>query len=324
MNIAIMGAGAVTKAFMGLLESPNSTGVQDLKVKYVFNSKGGVYDEAGIGKFKNISEHKAYTPGLSIKDVKPNEVDVVVDLKSTDLASAEKDFDVCAQILKDGMSLVSGNKGPVVYGYKRLKNLAQASGVHFLCSCACAAALPSVIVGIDAHAGSKIHSFEGIVNGTTNYIISKMEAGISYDAALKAAQDEGIAEKNPANDVEGTDTVIKTVMLANIIWDTEVSVESATVTGIDRLTGDDIQRAAREGKKIKLIGRATLNGSGTPQITVAPEAIGPEHLLYATSGKYKTIVFSSNNMGNVMISGSSSLKGAAAAVLRDIVGGVRI
>ena len=319
MNIAIMGAGAVAKAFMGLLESPNSTGVQDLKVKYVFNSRGGVYDEVGIGQFKNISEHKAYTPGLSIKDVKPSEIDVVVDLKSTDLANAEKDFDVCARILKDGMSLVSGNKGPVVYGYKRLKNFAEASGVRFLCGCACAAALPSTIVGIDAHAGSKIHSFEGIVNGTTNYIISKMEVGIPYDAALKAAQDEGIAEKNPAYDVEGTDTAIKTVMLANIIWETELSVESATVTGINKLTNDDVKCAAQEGKKIKLIGRATLSGNGAPQVTVAPEAISPEHLLYATSGKYKTIVFGSNNMGNVMISGSSSLNGAAAAVLRDIV-----
>ena len=319
MNIAIIGAGAVAKTFLELLESPDSENVSNLKVKYVFNSKGGVFDPAGIALFDELSAHKNFTLGLSVKDIDLAEVDLVVDLKSTDLKNAEADFETCAWVLKNGKHLVNGNKGPVVYGHKKLKALADANGVQFLCGCATAAALPSVIVGKDAHAGSKIHAFEGIVNGTTNYILSKMEEGISYDDVLKLAQDAGIAEKNPAYDVEGIDTAIKTVMLANIVWGMEIKIEDAAVIGIDKLTLDDIKKAAGEGKKFKLIGSAVKGNDGKVVVNIAPTAISKEHLLYATDQKFKAIVFKSANMGDVLISGSSSLKGAAAAVLRDIV-----
>ena len=319
MNIAIIGAGAVAKTFIKLLASPDSDRVNDLNVVYVFNSKGGVYRKEGIETFESLTDCEGFTPGLSFKNADRKEIDLVIDLKSTDLKNAGKDFAVCAEILKSGIHLVSGNKGPVVYGYKKLKAIARTNGVQFLCGCATAAALPSVIVGKEAHAGSKIHSFEGIVNGTTNYIISQMEAGTAYEAALKRAQAEGIAEKNPAYDVEGIDTAIKTVMLANIIWDMELTLEQASVTGIDKLTPDDIRRANDKGEKIKLIGKAALKDNGEAEITIAPTSVSKSHLLYATDEKYKAIVFRSNNMGSVLISGSSSLKGAAAAVLRDVV-----
>jgi len=316
-NIAIIGAGAVCKTFIELLYSPDSRDVEDIKVKYVFNSKGGVYAEDGMRPFTNLAEYEGFTTGLNIGDIVG--IDLVIDLKSTDLLDAGKDFEVCAGLLKKGIHLVSGNKGPVVYGYKWLKALAKKSGAKFLCGSAAAAALPSIIVGVDAHAGSKIEAFEGIVNGTTNYIISKMEAGIPYEAALKLAQDEGIAEKNPAYDVEGIDTAIKTVMLANILWDLEMQVEDAKVEGIDKLTIEEIENAAKEKKKIKLIGKAEFRLNGAPKLSVGPVAVDSKHLLYATDEKYKAIVYKSGNLGNILISGASSLKGAAAAVLRDVV-----
>jgi len=319
MNIAIIGAGAVARTFVSLLKSPDSESVENIKVKYVFNSTGGVFAENGIEPFEKLSDHENFTKALTIKDIDRAKIDLVIDLKSTDLQNAEKDFNICADMLRKGLHLVSGNKGPVVFGYKKLKTIAKENNVQFLCGCATAAALPSVIVGQDAHSGSKIHAFEGIVNGTTNYIISKMEAGVSYEAALKLAQDEGIAEKNPAYDVEGIDTAIKTVMLANIIWDMEVTMAQASVTGIGKLTLEDIHLAAEKGEKIKLIGKAALNDKGEPEITIAPTSIPGSHLLYATDEKYKAIVFKSGNMGNVLISGASSLKGAAAAILRDVV-----
>jgi len=109
------------------------------------------------------------------------------------------------------------------------------------------------------------------------------------------------------------------VMLANILWDLEMSVEDAKVSGIDKLTIEDIENAAQKGEKIKLIGKAVLNDKGMPEISVAPTVVNSKHLLYATDEKYKAIVFKSGNLGNILISGASSLKGAAAAVLRDVV-----
>ena len=319
MNIAIIGAGAVARTFMELLSSDDSESVENIKVLYIFNSRGGVYDKNGVTSFGKLTDLPDFTPNLSIHSADLSGIDLVIDLKSTDMAEAKTDFETCAALLEKGIHLVSGNKGPVVYGYKKLSDLARKNGVRFMCGCACAAALPSVIVGLDAHAGSKISSFEGIVNGTTNYIISNMEAGVSYEAALKLAQDEGIAEKNPSYDVEGIDTAIKTVMLANIIWGTELTLDQVSVTGIDKLSLDDIRRASEKGEKIKLIGKAVQGENGTPIVTVAPTSLPKSHLLYHTDEKYKAIVFDSKNMGNVLISGASSLKGAAAAILRDVV-----
>jgi len=319
MNIAIIGAGAVAKTFIELLASPDSSGVSDIRVKYVFNSKGGVFDKNGLKGIGSLNEHPSFALGLGIKDINLAEIDLVVDLKSTDLKNAQVDFETCAWVLENGKHLVNGNKGPVVFAYKKLKTIADNNGVQFLCGCATAAALPSVIVGKDAHAGSKIHAFEGIVNGTTNYILSKMEEGIAYPDALKLAQEAGIAEKNPAYDVEGIDTAIKTVMLANIVWDMEISIDEASVWGIDKLSLDDIKQAADNGMKYKLIGSAVKDEAGKVTINISPTAIPKNHLLYATDQKFKAIVFKSANMGDVLISGSSSLKGAASAVLRDVV-----
>jgi len=319
MNIAIIGAGAVAKTFIELLTSPDSENVKGIKVKYIFNSKGGVFVEDGVKPFDNLAAHPSFVLGLSIKDADLAEIDLVVDLKSTDLQNAQADFDICEWVLENGKHLVNGNKGPVVFGHKRLKTIADANGVQFLCGCATAAALPSVIVGKDAHAGSKIHAFEGIVNGTTNYILSKMEENIAYPDALKLAQEAGIAEKNPAYDVEGIDTAIKTVMLANIVWDMEISIDEASVAGIDKLSLGDIKDAAKDGMKYKLIGSAVKDEAGKVTINIAPTAIPKNHLLYATDQKFKAIVFKSANMGDILVSGSSSLKGAAAAVLRDVV-----
>ena len=332
MNLAMLGAGAVAKTFMELIESSDSNLEENkinIKVKYMFNSKGGVFAENGIepklfSRGYDIFTHPLYKAGLNIADIDKKEIDLLVDLKSTDLAKASEDFATCMDFLGCGVHVVCGNKAPVVYGYKKLAQQAKANNVQFACGCAACAALPSIIVGEYGHAGSKINSFQGIVNGTTNYILSKMERGMTYENALNCAKDEGIAEKDPSYDVSGLDTAIKTVMLANILWKTEFKVEDAQMEGIDKLTQKDVEHAASQSKKIKLIGSALIDKSGKMSAKVEPLAISSEHLLYSTDQKYKAIVFDSNNLGSVLIAGSSSLKGAASAVLRDIVNiGVR-
>ena len=327
MNLAVLGAGAVAKTFMELLASDDSNFMDNginIKVKYIFNSKGGIFDENGIepklfSREYDISSHELYKNGLSIEDIDKKKIDLLVDLKSTNLAKAVEDFNTCMDFLAEGIHVVCGNKAPAVYGYKKLTEQAKAHNVSFACGCAACAALPSIIVGQHGHAGSKISSFQGIVNGTTNYILSKMEGGMPYEDALNCAKDEGIAEKDPSYDVSGLDTTIKTVMLANILWGGELKVEDAQMEGIDKLTLTDMEEAAAQGKKIKLIGTASIGENGEISVKVGPTAVSNGHLLYATDQKYKAIVFNSNNLGSVLISGSSSLKGAASAILRDIV-----
>ena len=327
MSIAVIGAGAVAKTFMELLESPDSNLAENkinIKVKYMLNSKGAIFDKNGIdpklfSRDYDISTHDLYKSGLSIADIDKEEIDLLVDLKSTVLEKAAEDFNICMDFLAGGIHVVCGNKAPAVYGYKKLAAQAKAHNVRFACGCAACAALPSIIVGQLGHGGSKISSFQGIVNGTTNYILSKMESGMSYEDALGCAQDEGIAEKDSSYDTSGLDTTIKTVMLANILWGSELKIEDAQMEGIDKLTLKDMEAAAGEGKKIKLIGAAYVDENGTPHVKVGPVAVEEGHLLYATDQKYKAIAFNSNNLGSVLISGSSSLKGAASAILRDIV-----
>jgi homoserine dehydrogenase len=165
-------------------------------------------------------------------------------------------------------------------------------------------------------------AFESIVNGTTNYVISLMEGGMDYSAALAQAQAEGIAEKNPEYDVKGIDTAIKTVMLTNILLDAEYSLDDIDIKGIDGLSLADIQKAAETGARYKLIGRSVLS-CGKARMTVAPEAVKSDHLLHNISGKFKAVDFLTDTFGHIIVSGASSLDGAAGAILRDVVNIIR-
>ena len=250
--------------------------------------------------------------------------DVLVEATPTNLIDGEPGRTHLLGALEQGMEVVSANKGPLVLYYREIHDLArhQGCGVHI--SAATAAALPTVDVGEVCLAGSRVLAIEGILNGTTNYILSRMQSeGCTYETALKAAQVQGIAETDPRLDVEGWDTANKLILIANRIFGTTLGPQDVTVQGITRITPTEIASAAQAGQVIKLIGTAERRG-GEVRLSVAPRSLDVCHPLATIHGSEKGVSYLTDTMDRITVMGGrSSPQGAGAALLKDLINACR-
>jgi len=334
MNIALIGCGGVGKSFIKLLQEKEqyliNQGV-DISLKYVIGSKGGVYNPQEIDK-KDLLDFMAsekditkYSKGgvnkLSIDDIIDNkDVDMLIELTPTNKETGEPGMTHITKALDNGISVVTGNKGPIMLAYKRLKAIAKANSAQLAIGCTTGGALPSINAGIMDLAGSRILSIEGVLNGTTNFIIQEMETkGIDYKEALRTAQSLGIAEADPSLDVEGWDTAMKMLILVNVLMEEDKTLKDVKVSGITGITQQDIRKAAADGKKLKLIGKAVKNEEGL-DMHVLLEEISPDHPLYGVDGKNKGVRYISDDLGELTITGGASgTRAAAASILRDVI-----
>lgn len=265
--------------------------------------------------------------------------DVLVDATPTDLASGQPGLTYLRAALQAGMHGVALSKGPLVVDWMGLQQLAARKGVRLMVSGATAAALPAGDTLVYSLTGAEVLSIEGVLNGTTNYILDRMEQGrMTYDEALAEAQTRGIAESDPRLDVEGWDTAAKMVILANLAWATvappgsgaasgagsagrPATLADVRVTGITSLSPEDLARSRRQGRILRLVGRALPPEEGdAPRIEVGPVDLPDDHPLARLAGANKGVTFATDLMGSVtVIGGESSPRAAAAAALKDII-----
>lgn len=254
--------------------------------------------------------------------------DVLVEATPTNISHGEPALSYMLQALSRGLDVVAISKGALVSNLGAIRDAARASGTRLRYSGATAAALPTLDLGDYALAGCRISKIEGILNGTTNYILTRMhEEPVSFAEALQEAQQRGIAETNPALDVEGTDSACKLVLLANALLGASSTLRDVQVTGIDRVTPDAIAAAQQAGRKLKLLASAELVPSDASsdsatrvRLEVAPRELEPGHPLFGVDRTEKGIVFHTDLMGTVAaIGGASSPTGAAAAAWKDLI-----
>jgi len=260
-------------------------------------------------------------PGISgIEVISSLKVDVLVETTPTNLIDGQPGRDHMLAAIERGIDIVSANKGPLVLYYRKLQELAKAKGSHIYMSAATAAALPTLDVGILCLAGSQIISLEGILTGTTNYILTRMHKDkCAYETALREAQELGIAETDPSLDVEGWDSRNKLFLIASRIFEKDFDLEDITVTGIIGISPKDIEKASANGKVIKLLGTARLE-EGTVVLKVEPQILDMDHPLAAVNYSEKGICYETDTMGRVtVIGGKSSPVGAAAALIKDLI-----
>src|SRR5919198_4267291 len=246
--------------------------------------------------------------------------DILVEATPTNLTSGEPGLQHIRAALQRGMHVVTANKGPLVLHYGALQRLAQQHLVRISMSAATAAALPTLDVGQICLAGTQILGIEGILNGTTNFILTKMqEEGYQYADALQEAQARGIAETDPTLDVEGFDTANKLILLSNALLGTDYGPRHVTRRGITGIRPQMAAETRRAGKVLKLIGRATIS-HGIVRLSVAPEELPLNHPLASVRGAEKAVTYETDTMGQVTVmGGQSSPLGAAAALLKDII-----
>jgi len=256
--------------------------------------------------------------GAAVIDNVP--ADILVEATPTNLTHGEPARGHFDAALARGLDIVSANKGPLVLFYRELTDRARQARVRLAYSAATAAALPTLDVGRVCTAGARILAIEGILNGTTNYILTRMAAeGCAYAEALAAAQALGIAETDPTLDVAGYDTRNKLLLLANNLFDLDLGLADIPVTGITGVTPAAIQAARAKGQVIKLVGSARREGRGVT-VQVAPEALPLDHPLAGVNLSEKGVSYATDTMGRITVTGGhSSPTGAAAALLKDII-----
>ncbi len=318
MRIALIGFGGVGKALLRLLQDKKdellSQGI-DPKVTYILASRGGLFCPEGVdagalfahldqgGRVDNFPQGGSgeITPELLAQRA---DVDVAIDLLPTNKLTGQPGLSCVQKLLDAGVHVILADKGPAMLAYHDLAQRARARGVQLGLGCTTGGALPSINGGLLDLAGAQIQSIEGVLNGTTNFIIQEMEqTGCTYAQALKKAQDCGIAETDPSLDVEGWDTAGKLLILTNVLMNQNKSLD-----------------ARAQGKKYKLMGRTLRDEAGALTMTVAPQAIGPDHPLFSADGKNKAVRYTSDTLGDLtLMGGASGTTPAAASVLRDLI-----
>ncbi len=330
-NLVLMGYGHVGKAFVRLLEEKavllrTSYGLS-LGLRAVFKSTGGLFSSLTLKvedilnfQVADLTLHPFWKSDLSLESVlRQTEPGVLVDCLPSNLKTGEPGLSITRLALDSGWHVVTANKGPLAVDFTGLRKVASRSHLALRFSGAAAAALPALDVGIISLAGAQVLGFNGILNGTTNFILTEMGKGRSYGEALREAQARGIAEPDPSQDVEGWDTAVKLLLIANAVIGLELFLSDISVEGIVDFPNELVRRAAREGKSVKLLGRLSREQNGIKAF-VAPSAIDRSHPLFGVDGTAKGITYFTDTMGDVTITGGKSdPRGAAAALLKDII-----
>lgn len=273
MKIAIIGFGAVGQGVASVISMKKDY----LKKKYGLNPQivavtdrsGAAISEDGLneklllktkietGKVSSYPEY-GESGKKSIDVLDEVEYDCLVEVTPTDIEDGEPAKSHIIKAMEAGKDVVTSNKGPLALSFQELADCAESNNVEFKFEASVGGAMPILNFAHETLAGCEIESIYGILNGTTNYILSRMaNEGSSYDQTLKEAQEMGIAETNPYQDVEGIDAACKIVIMANSILNIPCTLEDVEVEGISRITAESIALAKKEGLLIKLIGEAS-------------------------------------------------------------------
>ncbi len=221
--------------------------------------------------------------------------------------------------MRDGRHVVSANKQLLSQHGEELFETAREHDVRLRFEAAVAGAVPVVRVLEESLSATPIERIHGIVNGTTNYILTEMAGGSSYTEALAEAQRVGYAEADPSDDVSGRDAAAKMAILARLAFGSPVHLDEVPYEGIEHLHGDDLEYARELGLGLKLVGTAERRGSGL-SVRVHPTFLYPGHPLAAISGPFNAVTVESETITELTMSGpGAGGRQTASAVLGDVV-----
>jgi homoserine dehydrogenase len=242
--------------------------------------------------------------------------DVVADATPTDLATGGPALEHGRTALARGIHFATAAKGPLVTAYRELVDLAAANGAGFRFSAATGAGLPTVDTVEFCLAGAAVDRIEGVLNGTSNFVLDEMAKGVDIERALTEARQLGISDGDGRQDVSGADTAAKLVTLVNAIWDRGMALGDVEVEGIEQLAPETVRAAAGEGSAYRLVGSADRFGTAS----VAPRRLERSHPLAAIGGAEKGITFTTDLFGALtLLGGRSDPTAAGAALLRDVL-----
>lgn len=309
VNIAVLGYGTVGSGVVEVIDT-NGAGInqrigEELQVKYVLDLKdfpGDPVQEKIVHDFETI--------------IQDEEIKIVVEV----MGGIEPAYTFVKRSLLAGKSVATSNKALVAKHGAELLSIAKEKNINFLFEASVGGGIPIIRPLNSSLTADEIEEITGILNGTTNYMLTKMfYEGADYDTVLKEAQANGYAERNPEADVEGYDACRKIAILSSLISGNQVDFEDIYCEGITEITTEDMKYAKAMGTTIKLLASSKRDGSRLHAI-VAPCMLYPEHPLYNVNGVFNAIFVHGNVLGDAMFYGSGAGKlPTASAVVADVV-----
>ncbi len=309
MKIAVLGYGTVGSGVVEVLnvnrDSIARRAGEVIDIKYVLDLR----DFPGDPRQEKI----VHDYHIILND---DEVKVVVEV----MGGVEPAFTFVSQALAAGKNVATSNKELVAKHGARLIELARENSVNFMFEASVGGGIPIIRPLINSLSADEILEIDGILNGTTNYMLTKMaEGGLDYEAVLKEAQEKGYAERNPDADVQGYDACRKIAILASLAYGRQVDFEDIYTEGITKLTPVDFLYAKKLGTVIKLLAVCRHDGEGVFAM-VSPVMIGSGHPLYNVSDVFNAVFVNGNMLGDAMFYGRGAGKlPTASAVVADVV-----
>ncbi len=316
-RIAMIGFGNVGQGFATILQNHASMlaethGVAVQIVAVSTRSKGSVYHPDGLdlnalmtavtddGNFDRVDA--LYRDWDALKIIAESNADVIAEISYTDLKTGEPAYRHIRQALDSGKHVITANKGPTALFYPELLQSAREKNLSIGVEGTVLSGTPAVQLGLDLLMGAGITRVQGILNGTTNYILTQMETGATYKDALAEAQAKGYAEADPSGDVDGHDAAGKVVIIGNLLLGLPLTMADVDLEGISGITSADIQTAEANGERWKLIGMVEKLDDGFVA-QVKPTRLPITHPLAGVSGATNAITYSTALLGDVTLIG---------------------
>lgn len=310
INIAVLGYGTVGSGVVEVIntnqDSINRRAGDEIRIKYVLDLRdfpGDPVQEVLVHDYETI--------------VNDPEVDIVVEV----MGGLEPAHTFVKRALEAGKSVATSNKALVAKFGPELMDIARNKNINFLFEASCGGGIPIIRALNQSLTADQINEVTGILNGTTNYMLTKMDmAGSRFESVLKEAQEKGYAEADPTADVEGYDACRKIAILSSLAYGKFLNYEKIHTEGITRITPEDMEYAKVMGMSIKLLATSRKLSEDSYYAVVAPFLVGKNNPLYSVNDVYNGIFVHGNVLGDAMFYGSGAGKlPTASAVVADVV-----
>ena len=310
INIAVLGYGTVGSGVVEVIntnqDSINRRAGDEIRIKYVLDLRdfpGDPVQEVLVHDYETI--------------VNDPEVDIVVEV----MGGLEPAHTFVKRALEAGKSVATSNKALVAKFGPELMDIARNKNINFLFEASCGGGIPIIRALNQSLTADQIDEVTGILNGTTNYMLTKMDMeGNRFESVLKEAQEKGYAEADPTADVEGYDACRKIAILSSLAYGKFLNYEKIHTEGITRITPEDMEYARAMGMSIKLLATSRKLSEDSYYAVVAPFLVGKNNPLYSVNDVYNGIFVHGNVLGDAMFYGSGAGKlPTASAVVADVV-----
>jgi homoserine dehydrogenase len=285
VKAAFIGLGSVNRNLLQILSDKSEILRKQYGLRFsivcVADSTGVAVDTDGFDaaaicahkkRGKSVKALQGFEKNALVKDVLKNlDYDILFEASPVNLKTGGPALALCEATLSRGLSVVLANKGPIVVAYKKLHQLARTNGAELRYSATVCGGLPILSIGTRDMICGQVEKLSGVFNATSNFILESMVAGRTYAAALKEAQERGVAEADPSLDVDGKDTAFKLLIIANTIMGANISLSDIEITGITGITEVMLKKEEKKGNTIKLLAQYE-NGKYTVKPTILKQS----------------------------------------------------